>query len=98
MTSVTDDTYTAIAIPGRTSTVVGVYVDGVRLPDSDYEVLSDRICLATPLKRRSTTSGIGKLLLSVGIGVYNRGEIVDVEVRRGDRTLSIRGRPFDAAG
>ena len=92
--SETDVTYDELAIPPGAREIVGVYVDGVRLESDGYAVLSDRIRLAKPLKRRTVTSGFGKLLLSVGIGVYNRGEVVDLEVRRGDRTVTMRGAPF----
>ena len=89
-----DATYDELALPAGSREILGVYVDGVRLESDGFAVLSDRIRLASPLKRRTATSGIGKLLLSVGVGVYNRGEVVDLEVRRGDRTVTMRGVPF----
>ncbi len=92
--SETDATYNELALPAGSSAVVGVYIDGVALESDGYAVLSDRIRLARPLKRRTVTSGFGKLLLSVGIGVYNRGEVVDLEVRRADRTVTVRGVPL----
>jgi hypothetical protein len=92
--SETDATYSDLALPSGSRDVVGVYIDGVALESSAYAVLSDRIRLATPLKRRTATSGLGKLMLSLGVGVYNRGEVVDLEVRHGDRTVTVRGVPL----
>ena len=92
--SETEGTYDELALPKGASEVVGVYIDGVPLTTDGYVVLSDRIHLAKPLKRRTATSGFGKLLLSVGIGVYNRGEVVDLEVRRAGRTVTMRGVPL----
>jgi hypothetical protein len=36
------------------------------------------------------------MLLSVGIGVYPKGDIVDVQVRRRGAVDVVRGRPIDA--
>ena len=33
-------------------------------------------------------------MLSLGVGVYNKGDVVDLQVRRGGQTQVIRGRRF----
>ena len=82
-----------IALPPGTDEVVGVFVNGVeKQPGDDYEVMADRIHFRTPLKARETVSRLGNLLLSVGIGVYPKGDIVDLQIRRGGRTDIVRGR------
>ena len=72
-----------LAIPPGTEAVVGVYVNGVeRVAGRDYEVLDDRIRLSEPIPPRGRTSGLGKVLISVGIGVYDKGAVIDVAVKR----------------
>ena len=88
------ETYDELALP-RGAEVVGVFVNGVPLvAGQDYEVLPDRIHLSTPVKRRTSVSTVGKIMLSVGIGVYNKGDVVDVQLRSGGRTQVVRGRRF----
>jgi hypothetical protein len=88
------DTYDELAVP-EGAEVLGVYVNGVPLvAGQDYDVLADRIQLAQPLRRRTSVSTVGKVLLSLGVGVYNKGDVVDVQVRRGGQTQVIRGRRF----
>jgi hypothetical protein len=87
------ETYDELALPPGAE-VLGVFVNGVPLvAGQDYEVLTDRIHLATPVGRRSSVSTLGKVLLSLGVGVYNKGDVVDLQVRRGNETQVIRGRP-----
>jgi hypothetical protein len=75
--------------------VVGVFVNGVPLvAGQDYDVLDDRIRLTTPLRERTSVSVLGKLMLSLGVGVYNKGDVVDLQVRRGSQTHVVRGRRF----
>jgi hypothetical protein len=86
---------TEVALPPGTDEVLGVFVNGVeRRPGEDYEVLSDRVRFAQPLTRAQPVTGIGKLLLSIGIGVYPKGDQVDLQLRRGARTDVIRARPL----
>jgi hypothetical protein len=88
------ETYDELAIPAGAD-VLGVFVNGVPLTaGQDYEVLADRIHLAKPVQRRTSVSGIGKIMLSLGIGVYNRGDVVDVQLRSGGQTHVVRGRRF----
>ena len=89
------DTYDELAVP-RGAEVLGVFINGVPLSAGDgYEVLSDRIHLKQPVTRRTTVSTVGKVLLSLGIGVYNKGDVVDVQVRgRNGQTQVLRGRRF----
>jgi hypothetical protein len=88
------ETYDELAFPAG-SEVLGVFVNGVPLTaGQDYEVLTDRIHLTAPVRRRTSVSGIGKVLLSLGIGVYNKGDVVDVQVRSGGQTHVVRGRRF----
>jgi hypothetical protein len=88
------DSYDELSLPPGAE-VVGVFVNGVPLQEGqDYEVLTDRIHLTTPVRRRTSVSLVGKVLLSLGVGVYNKGDVVDVQVRRGAQTQVIRGRQF----
>ena len=89
------DSYDELALPNGAD-VLGVFVNGVPLvAGQDYDVMADRIHLANPVTRRTSVSMVGKVLLSLGVGVYNKGDVVDVQVRRGDQTQVIRGRRFD---
>ena len=86
------ETYDELALPAEAE-VLGVFVNGVPLTaGQDYEVLADRIHLAQPVRRRTADSAIGKVLLSLGIGVYSKGDVVDVQLRRGGQTHVIRGQ------
>jgi hypothetical protein len=88
------ETYDELALPSGAE-VLGVFVNGVPLTaGADYEVLADRIHLAQPVRRRTSVSGIGKVLLTLGIGVYNKGDVVDVQLRSGGQTHVVRGRGF----
>jgi hypothetical protein len=88
------ETYDELAKPPGAE-VLGVFVNGVPLvAGQDYEVLSDRIHLAQPVHRRTSVSALGKVLLSLGVGVYNKGDVVDLQLRRGDQTQVVRGRHF----
>jgi hypothetical protein len=84
-----------IGLPPGTEAVLGVFVNGVpRHEGDDYQVLSDRIRLREPIASRGTVSGVGKLLISIGIGVYPKGDVVDLQLRRGGREDVVRGRPL----
>jgi hypothetical protein len=87
--------YDELAVP-KGADVLGVFVNGVPLtPGEDYEVLADRIHLKQPVRRRTTVSAFGRVLLSLGIGVYNKGDVVDVHVRGPNgQTQVLRGRRF----
>ena len=88
------DTYDELAVPPGAE-VLGVFVNGVPLVEGqDYEVLTDHIHLAKPVRRRTSVSLVGKVLLSLGVGVYNKGDVVDLQVRRGGQTQVMRGRRF----
>jgi hypothetical protein len=88
------ETYDELVRPAGAE-VVGVFVNGVPLvAGQDYEVLDDRIQLTTPLRVRTSVSALGKLMLSLGVGVYNKGDVVDMQVRRGSETQVIRGRRY----
>ncbi len=88
------ESYDELDVPGGAE-VLGVFVNGVPLTAGrDYEVLSDRIHLTAPVERRTSVSLLGKVLLSIGVGVYNKGDVVDVQVRNGGQTQVVRGRRF----
>lgn len=88
------ESYDELEIPAGAE-VAGLFINGVpQIAGQDYEVLADRIHLANPVKRRTSVSALGKLLLSLGIGVYNKGDVVDVQVRNGGQTQVVRGRRF----
>jgi hypothetical protein len=88
------ETYDELARPAGAD-VVGIFVNGVPLvAEQDYEVLPDRIHLKQPVKRRTSVSAVGKVMLSIGIGVYNKGDVVDVQLRSGGKTQVVRGRRF----
>jgi hypothetical protein len=92
------ETYDELAVP-RGADVLGVFVNGVPLvAGQDYEVLTDRIHLASPVRRRTSVSAFGKVLLSLGVGVYNKGDVVDLQLRRGGHTQVVRGRRFGELG
>jgi hypothetical protein len=85
-------------VPPGTEEIMAVFVNGVQKKEgTDYTVLSDRVRFDPPLLRREKVSGIGRLLLSVGIGVYPKGDIVDVQVRRRGVVDVVRGRPVESA-
>jgi hypothetical protein len=88
------ETYDELALPAGAE-VLGVFVNGVPLTaGQDYEVLPDRIHLTQPVRRQTSVSGVGKIMLSLGIGVYNKGDVVDVQLRGGGQTHVVRGRRF----
>ena len=88
------ETYDELAVPPGAE-VVGVFVNGVPLvAGQDYDVLTDRIHLAKPVHRRTSVSALGKILLSLGVGVYNKGDVVDLQLRRGANSQVVRGRAF----
>jgi hypothetical protein len=89
------ETYDELAMP-RGAEVLGVFVNGVPLTAGDgYEVLADRIHLKDAVSRRTSVSTVGKVLLSLGIGVYNKGDVVDVQLRGANgQTQVVRGRRF----
>jgi hypothetical protein len=88
------ESYDELAIPSGAE-VIAVFVNGVPLTaGQDYDVLSDRIHLKEPVRRRTSVSGLGKILLSLGIGVYNKGDVVDVQLRSNGKTSVVRGRRF----
>jgi hypothetical protein len=93
------ETFDELAVP-KGAEVLGVFVNGVPLAAGDgYEVLSDRIHLTQPVARRTSVSTLGKVLLSVGIGVYSKGDVVDVQVRGPNgQTQVLRGRRFGEQG
>jgi hypothetical protein len=83
-------------VPPGTQEIMAVFVNGVQKQEGDdYQVLPDRVRFDPPLTRRESVSRIGSLLLSVGIGVYPKGDIVDVQVRRNGVVDVVRGRPVD---
>jgi hypothetical protein len=82
--------------PAGVDEVVAVFVNGVeKQAGGDYVVLSDRVRFDPPLRRREKISRIGGLLMSVGIGVYPKGDIVDLHVRRRGGMEVVRARPVD---
>jgi hypothetical protein len=84
-----------VALPPGTEAVVGVYVNSVPRREEDYEVLPDRVRIAGERTVPSRpTSALGKLLLWIGVGVYPKGDTVDLEVRRHGRTDVVQGRPL----
>ena len=84
-------------VPPGTEEILAVFVNGVEKTEgTDYKVLPDRVRFDPPLRRRETISRMGRMLLSVGIGVYPKGDIVDVQVRRRGAVEVVRGRPIDA--
>jgi hypothetical protein len=96
--SVNEQGLSDFLVPPGTEEIMAVFVNGVQKKEgTDYTVLSDRVRFDPPLLRREKVSGIGRLLLSVGIGVYPKGDIVDVQVRRRGVVDVVRGRPAEGA-
>ena len=84
-------------VPPGTEEILAVFVNGVEKKEGeDFTILSDRLRFDPPLVRRERVSRIGSMLLSVGIGVYPKGDIVDVQVRRRGVVDVVRGRPVDS--
>jgi hypothetical protein len=93
---VPDDEIRDFLFPPGIDEVLMVFVNGVeKTAGSDYVVLSDRVRFDPPLRRRERVSRIGSLLLSVGIGVYPKGDLVDLHVRRRGGIEVVRARPVD---
>jgi hypothetical protein len=85
-----------VLVPPGTEEILAVFVNGVEKKEGqDYQVLSDRVRFDPPLVRRERVGRIGSMLLSVGIGVYPKGDIVDVQVRRKGVVDVVRGRPVE---
>jgi hypothetical protein len=83
-------------VPPGTEEILAVFVNGVEKKEGeDFTILSDRLRFDPPLVRRERVSRIGSMLLSVGIGVYPKGDIVDVQVRRRGVVDVVRGRPVE---
>ncbi|MDX6525552.1 MAG: hypothetical protein QOI43_1063 [Gaiellales bacterium] len=84
-------------VPPGTEEILAVFVNGVEKKEGeDFTILPDRVRFHPPLVRRERVSRIGSILLSVGIGVYPKGDIVDVQVRRRGVVDVVRGRPVDS--
>ena len=84
-------------VPPGTEEILAVFVNGVEKKEGeDFTILPDRVRFDPPLVRRERVSRIGSMLLSVGIGVYPKGDIVDVQVRRRGVVDVVRGRPVDS--
>ena len=89
-----DNGFSEILLPPGTDEVLGVYVNGIeKHAGSDYEIVNGRVRFGASLRTHRSVGGIGKLLISLGIGVYDRGDLVDLSIRRGGRTEVVRGRP-----
>jgi hypothetical protein len=84
-------------VPPGTEEILAVFVNGVEKKEGeDFTILPDRVRFDPPLVRRERVSRIGSMLLSVGIGVYPKGDIVDVQVRRRGVVDVVRGRPVES--
>jgi hypothetical protein len=84
-----------IQLPPGTEQVLGVYAGGVELREGeDFEVLRDRITFRTGMRSQAKVGAFGKVLLSIGIGVYPKGDVIDLQIRRRGRTEVVRGRPL----
>ncbi len=80
-----------VAIPPNTDVVLGVFVNGVQKQEgTDYEILDDQIHFLTPLEQFRQASGARRALLAVGIGVYDRGDQIDLQIHRFERTEVVR--------
>jgi hypothetical protein len=89
-----EPTHYDLAIPPGTRRVAGVYLNGVPLDDTDYVVLDDRIRLLRALDEPVPDTRFGKFLLSIGIGVYPKGDLVDLQIERGNQLDLVRARPL----
>ena len=85
-------TPTLVRVPPGTESVVGVFVNGVHQREGqDYEVTADGIHFLVPLEAHRRVTGLRRALLAVGIGVYDRGDTVDLHIRRAGRTEVVQG-------
>jgi hypothetical protein len=94
---VTEQGLSDFLVPPGTEEILAVFVNGVEKKEGeDFTILPDRVRFDPPLVRRERVSRIGSMLLSVGIGVYPKGDIVDVQVRRRGVVDVVRGRPVES--
>jgi hypothetical protein len=90
----TEPSHYDLALPPGTRRVAGVYVNGVPLDDTDFLMLHDRIRILRAIEEPQPVSGMGKFLLSIGIGVYPKGDVIDLQIERGGQTHVVRARPL----
>ena len=86
-----------VRLPPGTQRVLRAFVNGVEKREGDdFEVLEDRVRFHEPLRERERISRMGQFLLSIGIGVYPKGDVVDLQIVRGGRTDVVRAQPFSS--
>jgi hypothetical protein len=83
MPTATANTVEFVSIPAGTEAVLGVYVNGVELHEgTDFEADDDRIHFLTPVQRFRPITGFRVVLNALCIGLYNRGDTIDLRIQR----------------
>jgi hypothetical protein len=91
MPSIQTSTIEFVRIPSGTEVVLGVFVNGVEQHEGKGFALSDdRIRFLTPLQEFRPVTGVRRALNAVGIGVYDRGDTIDLRIQRGGQTEVVR--------
>ena len=80
-----------VRTPPGTDAVLGVFVNGVEQREgADFEVVDTRIHFLRTVKEFRQASAARRALLAIGIGVYDRGDQIDVQIRRDGSTEVVR--------
>jgi hypothetical protein len=88
-----------VAIPPDTDAVLGVYVNGVQKQEGvDFEIAGDRIRFLTPVAPFRQARGARRVLLAVGIGVYDRGDQIDLQIHRHGHDEVVRAEATGTLG
>jgi hypothetical protein len=91
VSTATADLIEFVSVPTGTEAVLDVYVNGVELHEgSDFEVSDERIHFLTPVQRFRPVTGIRIVLNALCIGLYNRGDTIDLRIRRDGHVEVVR--------
>jgi len=98
MSPATANLIESVSIPAGSEAVLNVYVNGVELrAGSDFEADRERIHFLTPVQRFRPITGIRIVLNALCIGLYNRGDTIDLRIRRGGHVEVVRADTPPAA-
>lgn len=80
-----------VPIPAGTEAVLEVFVNGVEQREGrDFQVRHDRIHFLIPVQRFRSITGFQRALNAVCIGLYNRGDTIDLRIRRDGHVEVVR--------
>jgi hypothetical protein len=87
-----------VPVPAGAEAVLDVYVNGVELHEgSDFDVRNGRIHFLTPVQRFRPITGIRVVLNALCIGLYNRGDTIDLRIERDGHVEVVRADTPPAA-